>query len=120
MGPKFGIVAIAGVEGTSSYGAGLTRVLQAAQIEVAEVSRPDRAARRRQGKSDPLDAYAAARAALAGPLRIGRCGWDCSTRTAAAGRARWIVNDSSRSRWRRHRRSTVSRKPEACLTLRDN
>ena len=35
-------------------------------MEVAEVSRPDRAARRRQGKSDPLDAYAAARAALAG------------------------------------------------------
>jgi transposase len=63
---SFGIIQIAGVEGTSSYGAGLTRVLQAAAIEEAEVSRPDRAARRRQGKSDPLDAYAAARAALAG------------------------------------------------------
>ena len=55
-----------GVEGTSSYGAGLTRVLQAAGIEVAEVSRPDRATRRRKGKSDPLDAYAAARTAVAG------------------------------------------------------
>ena len=63
---SFGLIQIAGVEGTSSYGAGLTRVLQAAGIEVAEVSRPDRAARRRQGKSDPLDAYAAARTALAG------------------------------------------------------
>ena len=63
---SLGTICIAGVEGTSSYGAGLTRVLQAAGIEVAEVSRPDRAARRRQGKSDPLDAYAAARAALAG------------------------------------------------------
>jgi transposase len=63
---SFGTIVIAGVEGTSSYGAGLTRVLQAAGIEVAEVSRPDRAARRRKGKSDPLDAYAAARAALAG------------------------------------------------------
>jgi transposase len=63
---SFGTIQIAGVEGTSSYGAGLTRVLQAAGIEVAEVSRPDRAARRRQGKSDPLDAYAAARTALAG------------------------------------------------------
>jgi transposase len=63
---SFGSIVIAGVEGTSSYGAGLTRVLQAAGIEVAEVSRPDRVARRRQGKSDPLDAYAAARAALAG------------------------------------------------------
>ena len=63
---SFGTIVIAGVEGTSSYGAGLTWVLQAAGIEVAEVSRPDRAARRRQGKSDPLDAYTAARAALAG------------------------------------------------------
>jgi len=63
---SFGIIVIAGVEGTSSYGAGLTRVLQAAGVEVAEVSRPDRAARRRQGKSDPLDAYSAGRAALAG------------------------------------------------------
>ena len=32
---SFGTIAIAGVEGTSSYGAGLTRVLQAAGIEVA-------------------------------------------------------------------------------------
>jgi transposase len=63
---SFGRIAIAGVEGTSSYGAGLTRVLQAAGVEVGEVSRADRAARRRQGKSDPLDAYSAARAALAG------------------------------------------------------
>ena len=37
---SFGSIAIAGVEGTSSYGAALTQVLQAAQIEVAEVSRP--------------------------------------------------------------------------------
>ena len=59
---SFGTIVIAGVEGTSSYGAGLTWVLQAAGIEVAEVSRPDRAARRYEGKSDPLDAYAAARA----------------------------------------------------------
>ena len=63
---SFGTIVIAGVEGTSSYGAGLTWVLQAAGIEVAEVSRPDRTARHRQGKSDPLDAYTAARAALAG------------------------------------------------------
>ena len=63
---SFGTIAIAGVEGTSSYGAGLTRVLQAAGIEVAEVGRPDRAARRRQRKSDPLDAYTAARSAVAG------------------------------------------------------
>lgn len=57
---------VAGVEGTSSYGVGLTAALQGAGIAVVEVIRPDRSARRRQGKSDPLDAYAAARIALAG------------------------------------------------------
>lgn len=62
---SLGPVSVAGVEGTSSYGAALTTVLQQAGIEVLEVARPDRAARRRQGKSDPLDAYTAARAALA-------------------------------------------------------
>jgi transposase len=63
---SFGTVIIAGVEGTSSYGAGITAALQEAGIVVAEVNRPNRAARRRQGKSDPLDSYVAARAALAG------------------------------------------------------
>lgn len=63
---SLGPVLVAGVEGTNSYGAGLTRALQEAGIEVVEVNRPDRAARRRRGKSDPLDAYAAARSALAG------------------------------------------------------
>mgnify|MGYP000662101596 CR=1 FL=1 len=63
---SFGVVLRAGVEGTSSYGTGLTRALQDAGIEVAEINNADRAGRRRRGKSDPLDAYAAARAALAG------------------------------------------------------
>lgn len=58
---SFGTVLRAGVEGTSSYGAGFTQALQDAGIEVADINRPDRTARRRQGKSDPLDAYAAAR-----------------------------------------------------------
>jgi transposase len=62
---SFGTVQIAGVEGTSSYGAGLTRALLEEGLEVAEINRLNRGARRRQGKSDPLDAYAAARAALA-------------------------------------------------------
>jgi len=57
---------IAGVEGTGSYGYQLTRALQAAGITVVEVNRPDRANRRRKGKSDPIDAEAAARAVLAG------------------------------------------------------
>ena len=63
---SFGVVMVAGVEGTNSYGAGLTRALQDVGIDVVEVNRPDRAARRRRGKSDPLDAYAAARTALSG------------------------------------------------------
>jgi len=62
----FGRLLVVGIEGTSSYGIGLTRAVQAAGIEVREVTRPDRAQRRRQGKSDPLDAYQAARAVLAG------------------------------------------------------
>jgi transposase len=49
-----------GIEGTGSFGAGLTRFLRAEGQVVVEVNRPDRAARRRRGKSDPLDAEAAA------------------------------------------------------------
>ena len=54
-----------GIEGTGSFGAGLTRFLRSRGQVVVEVNRPDRAARRRRGKSDPLDAEAAARAAQA-------------------------------------------------------
>jgi len=63
---SFGILAVAGVEGTGSYGAGLARHLAAAGVRVVEVDRPDRQDRARQGKSDPLDAVSAARAALSG------------------------------------------------------
>ncbi|MCA1717307.1 MAG: IS110 family transposase [Actinobacteria bacterium] len=62
----FGPVRCAGVEGTSSYGAGLTRHLKAAGLVVVEVQRPKRRHLRRNGKSDPIDAEAAARAVLAG------------------------------------------------------
>jgi transposase len=55
-----------GVEGTGSYGAGLARFLTAHRQRVLEVNRPDRAARRRHGKSDPVDADAAARTVQAG------------------------------------------------------
>jgi transposase len=44
------------IEGTGSYGVGLARHTQAAGVTVIEVKRADRAARRTQGKSDPLDA----------------------------------------------------------------
>jgi transposase len=55
-----------GVEGTGSYGAGLARYLAAEGVEVTEVIRPNRQARRRRGKSDTADAVAAALAALNG------------------------------------------------------
>ncbi len=55
-----------GVEGTGSYGAGLSRFLTAAGVTVIEVGRVNRQHRRRYGKSDPADAEAAARAVLSG------------------------------------------------------
>jgi transposase len=63
---SFGHLRRAGVEGTGTYGAGLTRTLRDHEVEVLEVDRSDRAARRAQGKSDPTDAESAARAVLAG------------------------------------------------------
>src|SRR6266511_1217628 len=62
----FGPVRCFGVEGTGSYGAALARHLRAVGHTVVEVDRPDRRTRRLQGKSDPVDAEAAARAVLAG------------------------------------------------------
>ncbi len=53
------------IESTGGYGAGLARHLQAAGEWVVELDRPDRPARRHGAKSDPLDAYRAAREALA-------------------------------------------------------
>jgi transposase len=63
---SFGRLHAAGVEGTGSYGAGLARYLRSQGVTVIEVNRPDRRQRRAQGKSDPLDAYAAAGAVLSG------------------------------------------------------
>ena len=67
----FGVLERIGIEGTGSYGAGLARWLRARGLAVVEVERPDRhgrQARRRRGKSDPLDAEAAARAVQAGTV----------------------------------------------------
>ena len=63
---SFGTLVLIGIEGTSSYGTGITRAAAAAGIAVREVTRPDRAHRRMRGKSDPIDAYQAAQAALSG------------------------------------------------------
>jgi transposase len=53
-----------GVESTGSFGATLTRALTAAGESVVEVNRPNRQARRMDGKSDRLDAEQIARAVL--------------------------------------------------------
>lgn len=55
-----------GVEGTGSYGAGISRSLMAEGLTVVEVVRQNRQARRLRGKSDPIDANQAALAVLAG------------------------------------------------------
>jgi transposase len=62
---SFGQLLKAGIEGTGTYGAGLSRFLVSHNISVYEVNRPNRARRRLRGKSDPTDAENAARAVLA-------------------------------------------------------
>ena len=66
----FGPVDKVGVEGTGSWGVGLSRFLTATNVEVVEVDRPNRQVRRKVGKSDPTDAVAAARAALSGAASV--------------------------------------------------
>jgi transposase len=102
-----GELAKVGVEGTGSYGAGLARHLASRGVEVAEVVRPNRQARRRRGKSDAADAVAAALAALNGEasgrpkshdgaaesirmLRVARAG-AVKARTQAANQLRDLV-----------------------------
>jgi transposase len=63
---ELGVVDQIGVEGTGSYGAGLTRHLLDQRIPVVEVVRPNRQTRRRRGKTDAIDAETAARSVLAG------------------------------------------------------
>ncbi|XKH52868.1 transposase [Citricoccus nitrophenolicus] len=63
---SYGIINAAGVECTGSYGAGLTRHLLAAGIDVVEVNRGHRLTRSRSGKNDAIDAEAAARKVMSG------------------------------------------------------
>jgi len=62
----FGELAGFGVEGTGSYGAGLSRFLRASGVRVVEVNRTSRQHRWKHGKYDAADAEAAARAVLSG------------------------------------------------------
>jgi transposase len=59
-----------GVEGCGSWGAGLARFLATRGVTVVEVNRPNRQNRRRRGKSDTVDAEAAARAVLSGQATV--------------------------------------------------
>lgn len=63
---SFGQAVAAGVEGTGTYGAGIARHLAAAGVEVTEVAGGSTPLRRLNGKSDSIDAYAAADAVLSG------------------------------------------------------
>ncbi|MFK0224106.1 IS110 family transposase [Streptomyces vinaceus] len=63
---SFGALRRAGVECTGSYGAALTRALRRENIDVVEINQPDRATRRKRGKTDTIDADAAARTVLSG------------------------------------------------------
>ena len=99
-----GPVIRAGVEGTGSFGAGLARLLAQEGVEVIEVTRPSRRGRRHLGKSDTVDAEAAARMVLSGeataiPKRRGCCS---SAPAASASGARFgccgVAN--ARCQWR--------------------
>jgi transposase len=87
----FGTVALVGIEGTGSYGAGLARHVTAAGIRVVEVDRSDRQDRRRQGKSDPLDAVSAAQSGRVRGAPKGRDG------AVEAIRALMVAKRSARS-----------------------
>ena len=67
---SFGELQRIGVESTGSYGAGLLRFMQQANVAVLEVTTPDKQDRRRRGKNDDLDAQNAAHAAFAGQRTV--------------------------------------------------
>jgi transposase len=66
----FGSVTGVGVESTGSYGAGLTRYLLRADVRVVEINRPHAHLRLRRGKTDAVDAEAAARKVLSGEATV--------------------------------------------------
>ena len=87
---RFGPVERIGVEGTGTYGAGLTRFARAYGLQAVEVNRPDRSLRRRRGKSDPLDAQAAARSTLAGVANTPPKTREGQVGLPPAGRTPWL------------------------------
>jgi transposase len=101
---SFGPLTQAGVEGTGSFGYRLAQYLGGRGVTVFEVNRPNRTARRRRGKSDPVDAENAARAVLAGDATA-----TPKSRTGPAGQLRALLVA---------RRSAIKSRTQAELQLR--
>jgi transposase len=111
-----GEVELIGVEGSGSYGAGLTRHLLGEGVRVVEVDRPNRQRRRRRGKSDPQDAITAARSA-----QSGEAAGDAKTRdgNVEAMRVLRVARNSARkarTQTLNQMRSLVSTAPESIRT----
>jgi transposase len=129
-----GEVLAIGVEGTGSWGAGLSRFLRARGLNVIEVNRPNRQTRRRKGKSDTIDAEMAARAVLAGDatatpkagdgpvealrqLRLARAG-AIKARTAAANQLHSLTDTAPDDLRARLRSLTTPQRARVCARLR--
>lgn len=129
-----GEVLAVGVEGTGSWGAGVSRFLRARGLNVIEVNRPNRQTRRRKGKSDTIDAEMAARAVLAGDatvtpkagdgpiealrqLRLARAG-AIKARTAAANQLHSLTDTAPDELRRQLRSLTTLQRARHCARLR--
>jgi transposase len=123
------------VEGCRSHGTGLLRALSAAGHQAVEAGRPQRAARRPGGKSDPADARLAARTVLAAEhhaqpradgdrealriLLVAR-DHDTTTRTAAVNLFKSLVLTAPDRLRERLRHLSTPRQTAVCTTLRIN
>lgn len=129
-----GEILAVGVEGTGSWGAGLSRCLRSRGVNVIEVNRVNRQVRRRKGKSDTVDAEAAARAVLSGDavvvpksgdgpiesirqLRVARTG-AMKARTAASNQLHSLTDTAPELLRQRLRTGTTLMRARACARLR--
>jgi transposase len=130
----FGEVLAVGVEGTGSWGAGLSRHLRSRGLNVIEVNRTNRQTRRRKGKTDSVDAEAAARAVLSGDatvtpksgdgpiesvrqLRVARAG-AMKARTAAANQMHSLTDTAPDELRAKLRGLTTLQRARTCARLR--
>jgi Transposase len=109
---SFGTLELVGVEGTGSYGAGLTRHLLAHDVTVVEVDRPNRQRRRRKGKSDPEDAVAADRSAQGGDATGSAKSRDGNVEAMRVLRVTRLSARSSRTQAINQMRSLISTAPD--------